>query len=117
MENRSWSSNEMAAVAGLVAAWDALVDSGDMDGAEMAATLVEQTEGGRQGWDTSVEDAESHPELAALVGLDMGMDAELEDPDEQEEAWEAWGRVVGEAARRWLADHPRAEAMARAQMG
>lgn len=111
MANKSWSSNEMAAVAGLVAAWDALVAEGGMDEAELAETLVEQLDGSTQGWDGSMEDAEEHPELAALVGLD------LEDPDEQEDAWEAWGRVVAEAARQWLAKHPDDEWMAREAAG
>lgn len=106
---------ETEAAAGLVTAWDALVAEGDMDEAEMAETLVEQLDGSTQGWDGSVEDAEAHPELAALVGLDL--EADPEDPDEMEDRWEAWGRVVAEAARRWLADHPEAEAEARAEMG
>lgn len=106
MERKSWSSNEMAAVAGLVAAWEALVAEGEMDEAELAETLAEQVDGNTQGWDSSAEDAEAHPELAALVGLDPEADPQT---DEEEERWEtaaeAWGRVVGEAARQWLDAH------------
>lgn len=113
MERKSWSNNEMAAMAGLVAAWDEI----EMGRAEMAATLVEQVDGNTQGWDHSMEDAEDHPELAALVGLDPWADPGT---DEEEERWEAaaeaWGRVVAEAARRWLAAHPEEEEEARAGM-
>lgn len=102
--------NERKAVNMLAKAWDTMVGNmaGDMDEIEMAQSLINQIEGGCQGWDMSVEDAEDHPEIAALVGLDMDAD-----PDEQEDAWEAWGRVVGEAARRWLANHPEAAKEAR----
>lgn len=106
MESRSWSSSEMAAVAGLVAAWDAMVADGEMDEAEMAETLVEQLDASTQGWDASMDDAESHPGLAALVGLDPEADPETdEELAAQDEAAEAWGRVVAEAARQWLAAH------------
>lgn len=109
MERKSWSSNEMAAVAGLVAAWNELVAENDMDEVEMATTLVEQLDGSTQGWDGSMEDAEEHPDLAELVGLDPEADPET---DEEMAAWdeaaEAWGRVVTEAARQWLGDHPEA---------
>lgn len=90
---------EGVAVAGLVAAWDAMVAEGEMDEMELAQSLAEQADGGCQGWDSSMEDAESHPELALLVGLDP------ESEDDQDEAMEAWGRVVGEAARQWLRQH------------
>lgn len=105
MENRNWSSNEEKAVAGLVAAWDELVDDGEMDETEMAESLEEQLDANTEGWDTSVEDAEAHPDLAALVGLDPDTDT---DPDEMEDRWETWSRVVAEAARRWLDGHPEA---------
>ena len=104
MENRNWSDNERKAVAGLVAAWDALVAEGGMDEAELAGTLVEQLDGSTQGWDGSMEDAEANPELAALVGLDPEADPETDaEMAAWDEAVERWGRVVAEAARQWLA--------------
>lgn len=105
---------ERMAIEALVEAWDAVVDSGDMSEIEMAESLTDQVEGGAQGWDMSVEDAEDHPEIAAMIGLDPEADPET---DEEMERWEAaaeaWGRVVGEAARRWLASHPEAAQAAR----
>ena len=56
MARMAWDENERKAVAGLVAAWDALVAEGGMDEAEMATTLVAQLDGNTQGWDSSMED-------------------------------------------------------------
>lgn len=103
--------SEQKAIEALTKAWDAVVDSGDISEIEMAESLTDQVEGGTQGWDMSIEDAEDHPEIAAMIGLDP--EADPEDPDEMEDLWEAWGRVVGEAARRWLANHPEAAQAAR----
>lgn len=90
------------AVAGLVAAWDAMVAEGETTETEMAMGLADQLGQATQGWSAGMEtDVEAHPELAALVGL-----AEDMDDEEWDTAWERWEAVEQEAARRWLADHP-----------
>lgn len=106
--------DEDMAISALVEAWNETVDEGFGE-TEMAQSLIEQIEGGCQGWDASVEDAEDHPDIALMIGLDP--EAEPEDPDEMEDLWETWGRVVGEAARRWLANHPEARKAAYAEAG
>lgn len=104
---------EEAAVAGLVAAWNAMVAEGETTETEMAMGLVDQLGQATQGWSAGMEeDAEANPELAALVGLAEGMDDE-----EWDTAWERWEAVEQEAARRWLADHPEAAEAAREEMG
>lgn len=113
--------DEDMAISALVEAWETMVDDGEMDEIEMAQSLIEQVEGTRQGWDMSAEDAECHPEIAAMIGLQIDPYTHHEPTDEEmaeaDMLWEAWGRVVGEAARRWLADHPEARKAAYAEAG
>lgn len=109
---------EQKAIEALVEAWDLDVLHGEIDEAEMAESLTLQVEGGEQGWDMSAEDAETHPDIALMIGLQIDPYTEVEDPTDEDMAeadrlWEAWGRVVGEAARRWLANHPEAAQAAR----
>ena len=116
------ASSENMAIEALVEAWDLDVLHGEIDEIEMAQSLIEQIEGGRQGWDMSAEDAETHPDIALMIGLQIDPYTEVEDPTDEDIAeadrlWEAWGRVVGEAARRWLADHPEAHKSAYAEAG
>lgn len=104
---KNWTLEMAEAMERLVAAWDAEMAQMDAESGERESwvdTMVAQLAEGTQGWDAAPEDAEAHPELARMVGLDM--DAEDTDPDAAEDAWARWEKVVADAARTWLERHP-----------
>lgn len=90
-------SGEEIAINGLMNAWTESVTAGDFTHEDMAQSLTEQVERNCQGWDSSAEEMECHPELAKAMGIDP------EDPtDEQIDEWLG---VVTEAAKRWLKEN------------
>lgn len=81
------------AIERLVQNWKQLVQNGDLEEQEMIESLKEQVNGGCQGWDSSLEELETDPELAEI----MGYGEELTDEQESE-----WLGIVIEAAKRYL---------------
>lgn len=78
----------------LIANWDALVREGDFSREEMADSLTNQINAYGQGWDMSLEELDSQPELIGIMGYDEdGL------TDEQADEWFA---VVQSAAQKWL---------------
>lgn len=114
---KNWTLEMAEAAERLVAAWDAEMAQMDAESGERESwvdTMVAQLAKATQGWDAAPEDAEAHPDIARMVGLDMDMD-EDEDPDAAEDAWDRWEKVVDSAAQTWLERHPADAAAAKAR--
>lgn len=72
--------------------WAAMVENGEFDAEEMEMSLEEQINGGCQGWDCSLEEADINPDLVDELRLDL----------DDEEGQEEWLEIVQDAARRYL---------------
>lgn len=81
----------------LIANWNALVREGEFTREEMTDSLTDQINADGQGWDMSLEELDSQPELMEIMGYD-------EDGLTDEQADE-WLTVVQDAARKWLDKH------------
>lgn len=81
------------AIEKLIQNWKQLVENGDFDAEEMRQSLEEQVNGGCQGWDASLEELETDPELAEIMGYGEELTEEQEDE---------WLEIVTEAAKRYL---------------
>lgn len=86
-------NNRNEAIQRLVNNWNELVECGDFDADEMIESLTEQIDGACQGWDSSLEELDSDPELKDI----MGYDEELTDEQANE-----WLDIVTEAARKYI---------------
>lgn len=86
-------SKKQEAIRRLVSNWEDLVECGDFSEEEMVESLIEQIDGGCQGWDSSLEELDADPELLDI----MGYDEELSD-----EQVEEWAGIVTEAAKKYV---------------
>lgn len=81
------------AIQRLLENWRSLVKNGEFDAEEMIESLTEQVEHASQGWDASLEEFESDPELYDIMGYNEDL------TDEQVDEWQ---KIVEEAARMYL---------------
>lgn len=82
------------AIERLISNWKQLVNNGDFSYEEMRESLTVQVERSCQGWDSSLEELDSDPELYEMMGYD-----EDELTDEQ---MDEWTEVVCRAAQKYL---------------